>query len=221
MTKGTVYILLNPKFPDLIKIGKTKRDPMKRVLELSRQTGVPADYILVYDELVNDCDKVERKLHEKFAGYREVRNKEFFRVRPTDAIKALNEYAKGDRVDLSDVIRSRNILPELKAKYPRYVRKDIVNVNIMNKESLCLLESKRRPYGDLGDEILERIDLGIFWETPFTTDRSPDENADDFIKSLDAYDLIMTTNLFDEDSCNEIATKHEYGQQNATADPGD
>ena len=213
MTKGSVYILLNPKFPDLIKIGKTRRNPMQRVTELSRQTGVPADYILVYDELVNDCDSVERKLHEKFAGYREARNKEFFRVRPTDAIKSLQELAKNHRVDLTIVQKSRNILSEIKSKYPNYLRKDIVAIHIVHKESLCLLESNRVPFDDLGDEILERIDLAIFWESPFTTDKSPDENADDFIGSLTAYDLIMTTNLFDEESCNEIAAMHEYGQQ--------
>lgn len=186
---------------------------MQRVVELSRQTGVPADYILVYDELVNDCDSVERKLHEKFAGYREVRNKEFFRVRPTDAIKALQELAENHRVDLTIVQKSRNLLSEIKSKYPNYLRKDIVAVHIVHKESLCLLETNRVPFDDLGDEILERIDLAIFWESPFTTDKSPNENADDFIGSLTAYDLIMTTNLFDEESCNEIAAMHEFGQQ--------
>ena len=78
MPKGTVYILLNPKFPDLIKIGRTSRDPNKRVKELSRQTGVPADFIIIYDELVNNCEEIETLMHDKFAGYREVRNKEFF-----------------------------------------------------------------------------------------------------------------------------------------------
>ena len=154
-----------------------------------------------------------RKLHEKFAGYREVRNKEFFRVRPTDAIKALQRLAENHRVDLTIVQKSRNLLPEIKSKYPNYLRKDIVAVHIVHKESLCLLETNRVPFDDLGDEILERIDLAIFWESPFTTEKSPDENADDFIGSLTAYDLIMTTNLFDEESCNEIAAMHEFGQQ--------
>ena len=76
-----------------------------------------------------------------------------------------------------------------------------------------MLETKRIPFEDLGDEILERIDLAIFWESPFATERAPDENADDFIGSLDAYDLIMTTNLFNEESCIEIAAMHEFGQQ--------
>ena len=213
MTKGTVYILLNPKFPDLIKIGKTSRNPMQRVLELSRQTGVPADYILVYDELVNDCDSVERNLHEKFAGYQEARNKEFFRVRPTDAIKALQRLAENNRVDLTNAQKSRNFISEIKSKYPDYLRKDIVAVHIIHKDSLSLLETSRIPFDDLGDEIIERIDLSICWESPFTTEKSPDENADFFIGSLTAYDLIMTTNLFDEESCNEISAMHEFGQQ--------
>ena len=136
---------------------------MQRVTELSRQTGVPADYILVYDELVDDCDSVEKKLHEKFGGYREARNKEFFRIRPTDAIKSLQELARNHRVDLTIVQKSRNILSEIESKYPNYLREDIVAIHIVHKESLCLLESNRVPFDDLGDEILERIDLAIFF----------------------------------------------------------
>lgn len=209
MSKGTVYILLNPKFPDLIKIGKTRREPMKRVVELSRQTGVPADYILIYDEIVNDCDRIERELHERFAGYREVRNKEFFNVRPTDAIKALQSLAETDRVDFSNVFKSRNFVSELKSKYPNYVKDDIVSVKIIHNDSLCMLETIRMPIQDLGDEIIELIDLDIFWNSPFTVDKNPDDNADYYTRSLSPIDIVMTSNLFGEDSCREIAEGHE------------
>ncbi|MBT4640362.1 MAG: GIY-YIG nuclease family protein [Deltaproteobacteria bacterium] len=209
MPKGTVYILLNPKFPDLIKIGRTSRDPNKRVKELSRQTGVPADFIIIYDELVNNCEEIETLMHDKFAGYREVRNKEFFRVRPKEAIKALIEYAENSRVDLSSIQASRNMLDELSLKYPTYLKKDIISVKIFHYEDLCLLETVRNPYQDLGDRISETIDLGIFFETPFLATKTPDDNADVFINKLNPYDIIMTTSIFDEESCQKIAREFE------------
>jgi len=212
MKKGTVYIFLNPKFPDLIKIGKTARDPVQRAKELSCQTGVPADHIVIYDEIVNDCEEIERKLHRKFAGYRESRHKEFFRVRPTDAIKALHDLAKERRVDLSNVEKSRDILSELKAKYPGSIRADIKEVHIVHKEELCLLESRRGPSLSPGDEIIEYVDLDIFAKSPFVTQRSPNENADEFVNVLDDYDLIMTTNLFDQRAHKKTAKKYESHQ---------
>ncbi len=113
--------------------------------------------------------------------------------------------ARDYRVDFVNSHRSRDFLPELAQKYMDYIRPDIREVHIVHKDELCLLETLRIPYGDLGDEIIERVDMGIFADTPFVTERSPDQNADEFIADLNAYDLIMTTNLLDEESCRKVA----------------
>ncbi len=217
MSKGTVYILLNPKYPDLIKIGRTARDPHIRARELSRESGVPANFIVIYDEIVDEVDRVESELHQKFAGYRVDRNKEFFSVRPTDAIKALQQMAVKHRIDFEDAHRSRNFLSELIDKYSQYLRQDIREVRIVHNYDLCLLETQRAPYDDIGDEIIERVDLDIFADSPFVTERTPDENADEFISWLDPYDIIMTTNLFAEEACHGIAEEYE-GQQRLERD---
>jgi len=62
---GFVYILLNPAFPRQVKIGRTARDPQKRANELSRQTGVPDDFIVLYEEIVSDAERVETLLHKE------------------------------------------------------------------------------------------------------------------------------------------------------------
>src|ERR1035438_1446002 len=94
MAVGFVYILLNPAFPDRIKIGRTSRPTRDRANELSRQTGVPEPYIVVYDQLVGDCQAVEDALHERFAAARASVSKEFFRVPSKEAILALQEFVK-------------------------------------------------------------------------------------------------------------------------------
>ena len=86
-----MYILLNPAFPRHIKIGRTTRNSQRRAGELSRQTGVPDDFIVLYDELVADAEQVERLLHMRFSAYQTKKNKEFFQIPPKEVIKALQE----------------------------------------------------------------------------------------------------------------------------------
>jgi hypothetical protein len=91
---GFVYVLLNPVFPRQVKIGRTARDPQTRAGELSRQTGVPDDFIVIYDEIVADAKQVEDLLHARFSEYRTKKNKEFFQIPPKEAIRALQEMAR-------------------------------------------------------------------------------------------------------------------------------
>jgi hypothetical protein len=91
---GFVYILSNSAMPGMVKIGLTRNEAAARAVELSRATGVPTDFELVYDELVNDCRAVERSLHKRFSEYRVNDRREFFRVPIRQAIAALQEEAK-------------------------------------------------------------------------------------------------------------------------------
>ena len=69
MAAGFVYVLLNPSFPNQVKIGLTEDAPDVRARKLWT-TGVPTPFIVVYDELVSDCEEVESRLHMRFNGYR-------------------------------------------------------------------------------------------------------------------------------------------------------
>lgn len=51
--------MINPTLKGLVKIGRTKWSSKNRVLEL-RSTGLPDDFIVVYDELVTDSIFVEK-----------------------------------------------------------------------------------------------------------------------------------------------------------------
>jgi T5orf172 domain-containing protein len=61
MTTGFVYIMINPAMRGMVKIGLTKQTSKARAQGL-RTTGVPDDFIVVYDELVTDCELAYRWL---------------------------------------------------------------------------------------------------------------------------------------------------------------
>jgi hypothetical protein len=83
---GFVYVMSNPAFPHLVKIGKSTKDPTKeRVSELNH-TGVPAAFKVEYFAFVTDEDGLERKLHSKFSQQRFSANREFFQIGIAEAI---------------------------------------------------------------------------------------------------------------------------------------
>lgn len=209
--EGFVYILLNPSFPDQVKIGVTQRPSKTRAKELWT-TGVPTEFIVVWDELVSDCQEVERRLHERFSKYRVNRAREFFRIPVREAVRALQQEAQPFRVKPSSLTNRREILDDLRAKYADYLRPDIVAAAIIQLPGVCFLEATRRMYPKLRDEIIERIDLSFIWGADgemFPVTNSVDENARQFIHELDEYGLVMTTPLFTEEACQAIAMQWE------------
>jgi hypothetical protein len=84
--KGYVYVLTNSAHPDLVKIGRTVKEPSERALELST-TGVPTPYVVAYYKLFANCVDVENNCHQHFFNVRVNRNREFFRVSARDVIQ--------------------------------------------------------------------------------------------------------------------------------------
>lgn len=88
---GFIYIMSNPAFPNLLKIGKSKKDPTTdRVNELN-QTGVPEPFKVEYYAFVEDEDYLERVVHEELAPQRPNKNREFFSVDCVEAIDAIRQ----------------------------------------------------------------------------------------------------------------------------------
>jgi hypothetical protein len=198
MPAGFVYVLLNPSFVDMVKIGLTEDNAELRARKLW-STGVPTPFIVVYDELVSDCQEVERRLHQRFASSRVHDNREFFRIPVRDAIKALQQEAQGYPVSTQALAKRRSIRNELLRKYPGYLRADIAEVAIVQPPGVCFLEITRRLDGGLRDEIVERVDLGFIahGDTPmFPVDAPIEDNAKRFVSELDEYSIIHTTHCF-------------------------
>jgi hypothetical protein len=89
---GFVYVLSNPSMPNLLKIGKTDRDPTEyRVTELYT-TGVPERFKLEYFVYVENHHQLERNIHRKFRKQRPNKDREFFLLSVERVVIELREY---------------------------------------------------------------------------------------------------------------------------------
>lgn len=89
MEEGIVYVLKNPAFPNLIKIGITLRDEVQIRMSELYSTGVPFPFECVYAGKVKDAKRVERSLHQAFNPNRVNPSREFFDIDESQAIVIL------------------------------------------------------------------------------------------------------------------------------------
>jgi hypothetical protein len=212
MKKGYVYILINPSLEGLVKIGKTTRSSESRASEISRGSGVPTAYNVACEELVCDCEAVEKRLHQMFRTHRVNPNREFFRVPLKEAVRALHEVAAEFKE--TETLNGAEMLPHLRLKYASYLKPEIKSVKMLQKSSLCFLEiTSWALTPNHEDERIERIDLefigGRGERHMFNASRSPLENAEIFINELDPYSIIVCTPLFTDQACGKIADEYE------------
>ncbi len=101
---GYLYVLANSSMPGLVKVGKTTRSPTERATELSGATGLATPFIVVYDQLFENCDSAENFVHAflQEKGYRVSENREFFNA-PVNIIVRAFELAPGIIRDISSV----------------------------------------------------------------------------------------------------------------------
>ena len=83
-----IYILTNPVFSDMVKIGKTK-NLEKRVKDLSSHAGIPVPFEVYYACTVEDSTKIEKGLHDGFGDHRINPKREFFRINPERVLSIL------------------------------------------------------------------------------------------------------------------------------------
>lgn len=89
---GFLYVLANSAMPGVVKVGKTTRSPAERAVELSGATGLPTPFIVVYEQLFEDCHAAERFVHVYLErnGYRIADNREFFNAPANLVVKAIS-----------------------------------------------------------------------------------------------------------------------------------
>ena len=102
--KNYIYIMTNPAFPDLIKIGYAN-NPEQRRRELSHHSGVPSDFeIYATSEVPTKLtdNQIHQIIHQLNPALRYNEKREFFTMNPEDAYKLLKAiaeiYGKGDFV---------------------------------------------------------------------------------------------------------------------------
>ena len=84
-----VYILSNPSFPGLLKIGYTRKEIGIRIKDLSRATGVPTAFKIEYIFKCYNGLQLEADIHKNLRDFRVNSQREFFDITLTQAIEAV------------------------------------------------------------------------------------------------------------------------------------
>lgn len=200
--RGVIYVLFNPYYNGIVKIGQTSRDVNIRVKELSQPTGVPGKFEAMYDALVSDVVAAERDIHREFAEQWE--GKEFFRVKVRDAIRAIQRIQEKYPVDLTLESEEIDILPLLEKRMRRWLKREIVSVKFVQLSDLCLLKIVSQPSVASSDAIETLFDLRVLaGEGDCEATGEPEEemfcclcrnvreNANLFVSELDVYSMLM------------------------------
>jgi len=95
---GTVYLLINPAMPGLVKIGMTTRENVDQRMKELYGTGVPLPFKCKYACKVktSDCLKIEKALHAAFKPNRINADREFFNIDPEQAEAILALFNRED-----------------------------------------------------------------------------------------------------------------------------
>lgn len=106
---GYIYVLANPSTSGIVKIGKTRQNPIERAKELSSASGVPTPFIVVYHAHFDDCIQAEQFVHARLENSRVSNNREFFQVDIPVAVDAVVEAKNnfGEFEDESNLIKNK------------------------------------------------------------------------------------------------------------------
>ena len=83
---GIVYVLSNPAFDHLLKIGFTTRSIDERIAQLNG-TNIPESFECLAAFHSHDPQSDEKRIHLRLAQFRAKKNREFFKVSPSIAIQ--------------------------------------------------------------------------------------------------------------------------------------
>jgi hypothetical protein len=126
MPSGTVYILINPAFKDLLKIGKTTRTAEERATEISNGTGIPSKFVVAYEDFVADCDLAERRIFEILSQHRYESNREFFALKLRDAIPIVMDVVVSINAEVEEESRRREQAINVVAEKESRLRKQAI-----------------------------------------------------------------------------------------------
>lgn len=208
---GYVYIFVNTSMPGLIKVGKTKRNPTVRAKEL-RTTGVPTPFIVAFELHSDNCDFIERSFIRKLKPFRKEYDREFFNYPLKDAINLILKLAE----QVSSDIRGKEILQELKNRFKKRIREDIVSMRIFQNNKVVWLEeiiAEENLINGLSKQVIRKTYLDFITDEPyveeltFAPNKTLASNAKEFI-NLDAYSLAMLFDFFTDEGNIEICEKN-------------
>ncbi|HFN3649825.1 GIY-YIG nuclease family protein [Enterobacter hormaechei] len=212
MAPGYVYILINPSMPGLIKIGRTLRDSRMRARELF-STGVPTPFQVAFELFAEQHEALEAMVHNELNDFRVNAAREFFRY-PLDKAVALLIQLATPLQNSTEQYVAEDITQRLREKYPLYIRPEIVSVRIVQMPGVVWLEitTEKEIAGYLVEQTTQRTDLKFIVDTDEAFFRPEDDvrlNANKLVNDYDIYSVVMTTDLFHDDACQQIVSAYE------------
>lgn len=94
-----LYILSKREENDILKIGMTTRNVQKRVNEINSATGIVFPFSARKVYKVKDSKLVEKEIHVLLSEYRIRSDREFFRIKYTQACNIIEEYLTKNNQD--------------------------------------------------------------------------------------------------------------------------
>jgi hypothetical protein len=110
--KGYIYILSNPSFKNLYKVGMTTRNPDIRAEEMSQLTAVPTPFKVEYFLYIEDCSEIEAFIHKLLEqrGFRISENREFFLVDLSELMELFQALNKAPIIPKANKFRNKLIV---------------------------------------------------------------------------------------------------------------
>jgi hypothetical protein len=89
-----IYILENETMPGIYKIGYTRKKPEERAIQLSKSTGVPLPFKVIYALRCHDGEGMEYEIHKSLSKYRLNKQREFFSCTLEEATQVIEKISK-------------------------------------------------------------------------------------------------------------------------------
>src|SRR6266550_1029884 len=200
--------MLNSAMPGIVKIGLTRNQTKARARQLYA-TGVPNEFVVLWQELVHDSDEVEKEIHKRFKVSRVNPRSEFFKVEPQEAIRTLMEVASSYSFVLSAKSPRVPILDELKAKFGSDLRSDTAAVNVAQDQfGAMFLEVIRIPADRKNkNQLVDYVDLDVLGDN-FTFRQTLQVVATKFV-GLDLLSIAMVTDLLKDEVGRQVWEEHQ------------
>ena len=216
MVPGYVYILVNPSMPGLIKVGRTLRDSRMRARELS-STGVPTPFQVAFEIFAEQHETLEARVHLELTDFRVNAAREFFRYPLDKAIALLIKLAEPIQSSAEQYV-AEDVTQRLREKYSMFLRPDIVAVRVVQIPGRVWLEitTEKETAGYLVDQTIQRTDLAFIADTDEAFFRPEDDislNANKLVNNYDVYSIVMTTDLFHDEACQQIVRSYQAERQ--------
>lgn len=145
---GFVYVILQQPDSEFVKIGITHQSMDERMDSLDN-TSVPVPPTALWYEYVSDPKAVEIEAHAQLDEHRVRKTREWFRVAPAIAIKAVASVAAPYRLACLEVATKAEFTTKLRDRFGSLIRKDIQRVSVLHTGSQVILESiSRSTWGD-------------------------------------------------------------------------